>query len=268
MAFGSFMINPFRSKSRIAGLYYRVFGVPVLNMHLRWRAIKKIVKGFKSPILDVGCGDGAFSIEIAKVTGGFVVGFDIDREDILFAKKVASKRKISSVSFLVADARNMPFKKEVFKATVCLEVLEHVIEDHLVISESSRVLEKNGQLVITSVLPAYTLYSFLPIFPVDISCKDFYREMDHARDGYSIGILRRSLSINGFKLTEHNEFVKFFGAIGVRYLDFLLHYRAALGSVSEYVKILAHPVFLILTKIDEFLPIKGKELMVLTIRHG
>ncbi len=73
--------------------------------------------------------------------------------------------------------------------------------------------------------------------------------------------------IEGFGRRRYkNEFIKFFSAIGVRFLDFLLHYRSALGSISEHVKVLLHPIFLILTKIDQFLPSNGKELVVLAVK--
>jgi len=267
MAFGRFMMNPFRDNSIIVKLYYYMFGIPILNMHLRWRAIKKIIKKLKSPILDVGCGNGAFSIETAIMTGNLVIGFDINREGILFAKRVANRKKVNNVCFLIADARKMPFKEEVFKSAICLEVLEHIEEDHAVLSEIFRVLRRDGQLIITSVGPSYTLYTFLPIFTDGTNLgKNFYREMDHVRDGYSIDILTRCLSDVGFRTVEFNEFIKFFSAIGVRFLDFLLHYRSALGSISEHVKVLLHPIFLILTKIDEFLPSNGKELVVLAVK--
>lgn len=260
------MTNPFYPKSRIAKLYYWFFGVPTLNMHLRWRAIKKFIKNTASPVLDIGCGNGAFSMEIAKRSCTFVVGLDINRKDVSFAKKVARTRKINNVDFLIADAKKLPLRTGVFKAAICLEVLEHIQEDYMVLSESSRVLEKDGQLIITSVLPSYTLYSFLPIFCSNLNYANFFLEMDHLRDGYTIYNLEQKLIFNGFKLLTYKEFVKFFGSIGVKYLDFLLHYRAALGPLSEYVKMLLHPIFLILTKIDELLPSSGKELVALAVK--
>lgn len=261
------MTNPFRNDSIIVKLYYHMFGIPTLNMHLRWRAIKKIVKKMKSLILDVGCGNGAFSIEMAIMTGNLVIGFDIDRKGILFAKKAANRRKVNNACFLIADARKMPFKEEVFKSAMCLEVLEHIEEDNTVLSEIFRVLKKDGQLVITCVRPSYTLYTFLPIFPEGTNMgENFYREMDHVRDGYSIDILTQCLSNAGFRMVKYNEFIKLVGAIGVRFLDFLLHYRSALGHISEYTKVLLHPIFLVITKIDDFLPLNGKELVVLAVK--
>ena len=47
-------------------------------------------------VLDIGCGDGKLTIEIAKrVPDGYVVGIDNSEEMISFARKIFPERQIS-----------------------------------------------------------------------------------------------------------------------------------------------------------------------------
>ena len=59
-------------------------------------------------ILDVGCGDGKVTAEIARaVPRGFVVGIDASAEMIAFARKSFPPSKISNLNFQICDARKI-----------------------------------------------------------------------------------------------------------------------------------------------------------------
>jgi len=73
------------------------------------------------------------------------------------------------------------------------------------------------------------------------------------------------LSNVGLKTVRHADFVGFFSAIGVRFVDFLLYYREPLGALSGHARILVFPFFLLLSRLDGFIPVKGKELMLLAV---
>src|SRR5262249_30655253 len=62
-------------------------------------------------ILDVGCGDGKITAQIAeRAHKGTVVGVDPSHEMINFA--AAHFGSVSNLRFQVADARHLPFQKE------------------------------------------------------------------------------------------------------------------------------------------------------------
>ena len=67
-------------------------------------------------ILDVGCGEGKITAEIAsRVQRGSVVGVDPSHDMISFAKKhftltMPSGASLGNLGFEVADARRLPFK--------------------------------------------------------------------------------------------------------------------------------------------------------------
>ena len=59
-------------------------------------------------ILDVGCGDGKVTAEIAQaVPRGFVVGIDASAEMIGFARKAFPPSQISNLTFQICDARKI-----------------------------------------------------------------------------------------------------------------------------------------------------------------
>ena len=59
-------------------------------------------------ILDVGCGDGKVTAELARaVPRGAVVGMDASAEMISFARKIFPAKKISNLKFQIADAREI-----------------------------------------------------------------------------------------------------------------------------------------------------------------
>jgi cyclopropane fatty-acyl-phospholipid synthase-like methyltransferase len=68
-------------------------------------------------ILDVGCGAGRHSLELAR-RGFETVGVDISSGLIEVAKNVASKEKLNATLY-VQDARGLEFKEK-FNAAICL----------------------------------------------------------------------------------------------------------------------------------------------------
>src|SRR5438552_18696893 len=64
-------------------------------------------------ILDVGCGDGKITAEIAsRASKGSVVGVDPSRDMISFAQGRFGPAILPNLRFLVADARRLPCKNE------------------------------------------------------------------------------------------------------------------------------------------------------------
>jgi len=95
--------------------------------------------------LDIGCGAGQV---IAKLATKFnsecqLVGIDIGGESIQLAKKNKNGK------FLQYDGFNMPFNDNYFNIVGSYNVLEHVNNPVLFLSESLRVLKPGGYLIIS-----------------------------------------------------------------------------------------------------------------------
>ena len=86
---------------------------------------------------------------------------------------------------IVSDIAKIPVRDSSFDAVMCVEVFEHIPHPIDAIKEFSRILKKDGYLVIT--VPVCSLTHFAPYY--------FY-------NGYSRYFFEKYLVENGFKITE------------------------------------------------------------------
>ncbi len=96
-------------------------------------------------VLDVGCGTGAVTAEIAQRTRGRVTGLDLDPSVIRFAAAW-----ISDVDWLVGDAQQLPFRDGSFDLVVCSYLLLWVESPALVVQEMARVVKEGGAVLATT----------------------------------------------------------------------------------------------------------------------
>ncbi len=101
----------------------------------------------KKNILDIGCGTGAIITDIASLTDGRITGIDIDKRKLEQARKAASH--ISRITFVEADAMNLPFKDETFDLVVSSVVLMYIKDKQKAVTEMVRVTQKNGIVLAT-----------------------------------------------------------------------------------------------------------------------
>ena len=94
-------------------------------------------------MLDIGCGNGA---QTTLFSSGFKQVFGLDYVPIRKSESPVSDKRIK---FLQGDATKLPFTSESFDFISCFEVLEHIEDDNLVVSEIHRVLKNNGFLYLT-----------------------------------------------------------------------------------------------------------------------
>jgi ubiquinone/menaquinone biosynthesis C-methylase UbiE len=96
--------------------------------------------------LDVGCGTGIYSVELAK-RGVVTSGIDGSLGMLGYAK--AKARKVGlTVSFSQADALALPFPDDFFDLVVSINMLCFVKEPDRSISEMRRVVRPGGRIVI------------------------------------------------------------------------------------------------------------------------
>src|SRR5438874_4536339 len=96
-------------------------------------------------ILDVGCGDGKITAEIAsRASKGSVVGVDPSRDMISFAQGHFGPATLPNLRFLVADARSLPFQNE-FDLVVSFNALHWVSEQEAALSSIHSSLISGGK---------------------------------------------------------------------------------------------------------------------------
>ncbi len=111
---------------------------------------------FKQPSLDVGCGDGLVAKIILsnKRIKKFDVGIDLSLREINKAQKSGAYKKC-----IVANVYDLPFPDQAFQTVFSNSVVEHIPNLQQALSEMSRVLKKNGELIVT--VPSKYLESYL-----------------------------------------------------------------------------------------------------------
>jgi SAM-dependent methyltransferase len=98
-------------------------------------------------VLEIGCGTGAISRELALWPGaGEVVG--VDPSPILLAKARELSAGIGNVSFMEGDGRAVALPGESFDVVVLHRVLSHIPAPEEVLAESSRLLRPGGRIAV------------------------------------------------------------------------------------------------------------------------
>ena len=107
------------------------------------KAISSIVNPGQD-ILDVGAGDGLLAETLLK-EAKTLTALDISLKRI---KRCAERCK--NGYFSVADAEELPFKKESFDCIVASELIEHLIDPEKFLRSAHNALKKGGTLVIST----------------------------------------------------------------------------------------------------------------------
>ncbi|MCD6237638.1 MAG: methyltransferase domain-containing protein [Thermoplasmata archaeon] len=103
-------------------------------------------------ILDVGCGSGMVTRDIAGLTKGEVIGIDGSPEMIEVARVVLEEH--DNVELLVGDAHAIPFCDNTFDITTCNLLLMWSSDPQKVVKEMTRVTKRGG-IVLASLEPDY-----------------------------------------------------------------------------------------------------------------
>ena len=123
----------------------------------------------KTDILDIGCGTGRHSIELA-LRGYNVTGIDLSNSMLKRAKEKAMVRNLN-IDFQQQDARNLTFKQEFDLVIMLCEggfpLMETDEMNFEILKNASNAIKKQGKFIFT------TLNGLFPIFH---SVKDFLAE--------------------------------------------------------------------------------------------
>lgn len=97
-------------------------------------------------ILDIGCGNGVYSIEMAKYASS-VIGIDINPDAIRQALSNKESQHVDNINFYCSDVGEFEHKEK-FDIITMIEVLEHIPDDKEMLLYLRRFLKDDGELIL------------------------------------------------------------------------------------------------------------------------
>lgn len=119
-----------------------------MELAVRWADEAELAPG--APVLDVGCGAGLVSIELARHELA-VTGVDSSAEMVeLLVQRAAAEHLSASVRVRQADVHELPFNPGEFELVIGLGVLPWLHEPVGAVREMARVLAPGGWAILTA----------------------------------------------------------------------------------------------------------------------
>lgn len=100
-------------------------------------------------LLDVGCGPGTITLDLAaRVAPGRVVGIDREQDIVEEAERLRSAREVENASFCVGDVYGLEMPEASFDVVHAHQVLQHLRDPVAALIEMRRVLRPDGLLAV------------------------------------------------------------------------------------------------------------------------
>ena len=166
-------ISPWPQVLRKTGFHYHYIAKDLLIK----KSLEKLTIKNGSRVLDIGCGIGVWLDRLGSSYGTIGTGIDISQRSL----SLADSFKVNQNSFVLADARALPFADNSYDLVTSLDVLEHINEPEKSLDEMIRVACDNGHVMIYAVSKRNTftyqwferkLLSVIRFDPYQLSCHD------------------------------------------------------------------------------------------------
>jgi SAM-dependent methyltransferase len=125
---------------------------------LRWHALKPFLMDEIAPgtvIFDIGAFDGNLSYLLSKRIPKLNITV-IDKN-----KSGVKKAKALGLNAVYGSALDVPLQSKSADIVLCLDILEHIREDNIVIGEVSRLLKSDGKYILTTPMAQGISFPFL-----------------------------------------------------------------------------------------------------------
>ena len=127
-------------------------------------------------VLDVGCGPGTITLDLARaVAPGEVIGVENVEAPLRVARSNAAERGDTTTRFQIADAYHLPFGDDRFDVVHAHQVLQHVTDPVAVLVEMGRVCRSGGWVAVRDA--DYAAFAWYPESPGIERWLDVYRRL-------------------------------------------------------------------------------------------
>jgi 2-polyprenyl-3-methyl-5-hydroxy-6-metoxy-1,4-benzoquinol methylase len=217
--------------------YVYLFGVPDVGFQLRARYVRQIVKHLEySSVMDAGCGIGLNALYLAgKCPSASVNACDLTPGLVRAAGLLRDSLKIKNLNVFEADLTRISDIAK-YDLIICMDVIEHIQDDSLVLINISRALKAGGLLLLSTNHKRHIKRRLKGL--------DYSGGATHVRDGYNESELNTLFHNSGFEVIEIRNVWGFWG----EYCQELYHW--ALLNLGSPVAALSFPVLSLLSSLD------------------
>lgn len=141
---------------RIARVYDRMNSVMTAGLHHKWRSravdLAAVAPGDR--VVDVACGTGDLSLELARRVGptGAVVGCDFSEQMLVFAREKGAREQLpADLTFEWANALELPYADGEFAAATVGFGARNFSDLEQGLSEMRRVVRPGGKVVVLEI---------------------------------------------------------------------------------------------------------------------
>lgn len=161
-------------------------------------------------VIDIGCGTGWISRELAKMLpDSEVVGIDFSEKMVERAKQLTSKDKhdYKNLSFKVADTEDIPYPSDYFDYAICSATVSFLTDPDKALREIERILKPGGRLYVADVCKDYSPFYFgAKLFsPCNLYSRKEYKEFF---ERYFVDIYQEKWTLFGGLLTVGSKSLK------------------------------------------------------------
>ncbi|MGB3476382.1 MAG: class I SAM-dependent methyltransferase [Mycobacterium sp.] len=116
-------------------------------------------------LLDVGCGFGGTIRQVnARYSAMGLTGLNIDPRQLAAAEAQSTPAGDNSISWVEADACQLPFADNSFDRVLAVECIFHFPSRERFIAEAARVLRPGGYLAVSDFVPIMMVFGKTPIW--------------------------------------------------------------------------------------------------------
>lgn len=197
-------------------------------------------------IYDAGAGYGQYSYWLSGRNRDWsITALDVKEEQVADCNAFFQRIGRPNVRFQVGDVTKFT-KADAFDLVVCVDVMEHILEDEAALRCYSTSLKKGGMLIIST--------------PSDQGGSDVHDESEgsfieeHVRDGYNIEDLKARCLRNGFSKVEaryaYGTPGKISWRLSMKWPLLMLNTSKVFFIVLPFYYLLAYPIAYVLNWLD------------------
>jgi SAM-dependent methyltransferase len=250
----------FNASPALRKLFYHLLDLLLLrSWHIR-KALKKWARESSGPrhILDAGSGFGQYDYYLAKkYKDSSIKAVDVKEEQIADCSRFFQKVGLDNVTFELADLTKFK-ENDTYDLILCVDVMEHIEEDELVLRNYYASLKQGGMLLIStpSDKGGSDVHHHEHEDYVNDGTHSFVDE--HVRDGYGIGEMEQKMNRAGFTRTQveyqYGKPGKLGWRLSMKYPIIMLNTSYIFFILLPFYYLVTFPLVLVLNWLD----IRGK----------